>query len=341
MRVVQLPELADRIRRMPKAELHIHLEGALRWSTVREFNPQARLLDSPPWLGKPFASFEEFRGIFREYLIPASGTEERVERHAFEVLEDLALQNVRYAEPIVYLPFHMAQGLKVAEVLRALHRGMLRAERTYSIVCRLIIGLNRGREATDQAALAREALEFRNPDGTRLVAGLDVMSDDRFGVDPVYAELYRDAKPMGLRLKVHAGELGGPDVVRDALEKLDASHLSHGVGASKDPGLLRELAASGIWFHVCPTSNILLGAGTDYASHPIKRLADAGCNLTLNSDDPILFGASLTDEYLHAAFDMGYSSDHIKRFAMNGFAASLLPESERARWMREVERVFE
>jgi adenosine deaminase len=335
-------DLATRIREMPKAELHIHFEGALRWSSVRELNPQARELgDSPPWRAKPFASFEDFRGIFRTYLISASGTEARIERHMVEVLEDLARQNVRYAEPILYLPFHMVQGLTVAQVLGAAQRGMVRAQREYAIVCRLIIGLNRGREAAEQAALAREALEIKNPDGTRLVAGFDVMNDDRFGIEPAFAELYRDAKPMGLRLKVHAGELGGPDVVRDALEKLGASHLSHGVAVAKDPGLLRELVASGIWFHVCPTSNILLGAATDYASHPIRRLADAGCNLTLNSDDPILFGASITDEYLHAAFDMGYSSDDIKRFAMNGFAASLLPESERARWMREVERVFE
>ena len=326
---------------MPKAELHLHLEGALRWSTVREFNAQARLLDSPPWLGKPFASFEEFRGIFREYLIPASGTEERLERHMFELLDGLARQNVRYAEPILYLPFHMAQGLSVAQVLAAVERGMLRAERERAIVCRPIIGLNRGREAADQVALAREALRFKNSDGTRLVAGLDLMSDDRFGIQPAFVDLYRDAKPMGLRLKVHAGELGGPDVVRDALEKLGATHLSHGVGAGKDPALLRELAASGIWFHVCPTSNILLGAAADYANHPIKRLAEAGCNLTFNSDDPILFGASVTDEYLRAAFDMGYSSDDIKRFATNGFAASLLPETERTHWMREVERVFE
>lgn len=237
---------------MPKAELHIHLEGALRWSSVCELNPQARELgDSPLWRGKPFASFEDFRGIFRNHLIPASGTEERVERHAFEVLEDLARQNVRYAEPILYLPFHMARGLRVPEVLGAVERGMLRAEREYRIVCRLIIGLNRGREADDQVKLAREALEYRSPDGTRLVAGFDVVSDDRFGIQPPFVELYSDAKAMGLRLKVHAGELGGPDIVRDAREKLGATHLSHGIGASTDPGLMRELVASGVWFHVC------------------------------------------------------------------------------------------
>jgi len=337
---VDARELADCIRRMPKAELHLHLEGALRWSTVRELNPQARPIGSPPWLGKPFASFEEFRDIFRTYLIPASGTEERIERHVFEVLEDLARQNVRYVEPILYLPFHMAQGLNVAQVLGAVQGAMSRAEHVYGIVSRLIIGLNRGREANDQVALARQALEFKSADGTRLVAGFDVMSDDRFGIQPPFVELYRDGKAMGLRLKVHAGELGGPEVVRDAIEQLGASHLSHGIGASSDPGLMRELTASGVWFHVCPTSNILLGAATDYASHSIKRLADAGCQLTLNSDDPILFGVNITDEYLHAALDMGCSSDEIQRLAMNGFAASLLPEAERARLMREVQQVF-
>jgi adenosine deaminase len=338
---VQAPELANRIRRMPKAELHLHFEGALRWSTVRELNPQAKSLVSAPWLGKPFASFEEFRDIFRNFLIPASGTEERIERLMFEVLEDLAVQNVRYAEPIVYPPFHMTQGLSVRQVFGAVQHAILRAERQYGVVCRLIIGLNRGREAGQQAELAHEALEMKNPDGARLVAGLDVMSDDRFGIQPEFVDLYREVKRLGLRLKVHAGEMGGPTIVRDALEKLEPRHLSHGVRASEDEKLLRELAAAGTWFHVCPTSNVLLGAARDYANHPIKQLLDAECNVTLNSDDPILFGASITDEYLHAAFDMGFSQNQIKRLAMNGFTASLLPEADGARFMREIELLFD
>src|SRR6185295_8843758 len=122
---VQGRELSERIRRMPKSELHLHFEGALRWSTVRELNPRAKSLASPPWAGKPFASFEEFREIFRNFLIPASGTEERIERLMFEVLEDLAVQNVRYAEPIVYPPFHMTQGLSVRQVLAAIQRATL------------------------------------------------------------------------------------------------------------------------------------------------------------------------------------------------------------------------
>lgn len=339
---MQTPELAERIRRMPKAELHLHLEGALRWSTVCELNPQARALgDSPPWRGKPFASFEEFRGIFRSSLIPASGTEERIERHVFEVLEDLARQNVRYAEPILYLPFHMAQGLRVPEVLAAVDRGTRRAEREHAIVCRWIIGLNRGREAPQQVALALEALEFRTRDGSKLVAGFDVMSDDRFGIQSEFADFYRKAKQSGLRLRVHAGELGGAEVVRDAIDKLGANHLSHGIGAARDPGLLRELAANGTWFHVCPTSNVRLGAASDYATHPLREMLKAGCRVTLNSDDPILFGPNLTEEYQHAVEGAGCPAEEIRRLAINAFLASLLPEAVRARFVGEIEALFD
>ena len=206
---------------MPKAELHLHFEGAFRWSTIRELNRQARLLpDVRPWTGKPFAGFEDFRAIFRDFILPATGTEERIERHMFEVLEDLARQNVRYAEPILSLSSHMGQGLGVAEVVGAVRRGIERAQRAYPIHIRLILGLNRGFPPKVEVARAREALEIAGPQGWGLVAGLDLQGDDRLGLEPEFIEFYREAKGMGLRRKVHAGELAGPDAVREALEKL-------------------------------------------------------------------------------------------------------------------------
>lgn len=335
------PELAERIRRMPKAELHLHVEGAFRWSTVREFVPEARAVgERPPWMDRPFESFDDFRAIFRQYLLPATGTEERIERHLFEVLEDLARQNVRYAEPIFYPPLHMARGLPMAQVLAAARRGVERAQRDHPIVCRLILGLNRGPSSLEEAAQAREIIDLAGPGGWDLVAGLDVMSDDRLGIEPPFVDLYRDAKRMGLRLKVHAGEMGGPEVVRDALEKLDATHLSHGVRAAENPTLVRELAARGIWLHVCPTSNVRLGVAPNYALHPIRRLLNAGCKVTLNSDDPLLFGRSITDEWLCAASGIGLTAEEIKRLAVNAFRASLLPEAERRRFETEIEAAF-
>jgi len=335
------PDLADRIRRMPKAELHLHFEGAFRWTTVQEFVPEARALgDRPPWMDRPFASFEDFRGIFRNFVLPATGTGDRIERHFFEVLEDLATQNVRYAEPIFYPPLHMANGLTIAEVLAAARHGIERAERAYPITCRLILGLNRGPSSARECDFAREILDLAGPHGWDLVAGLDVMSDDRMRIDPPFVELYRDAEKSGLRLKVHAGELGGPDVVRDALDKLGATHLSHGIGAAQDEALVEELAARCVWFHVCPTSNVRLGAARDYATHPIRRLLDAGCRVTINSDDPFLFGRTITDEFLCAASEIGLGETAIRCLAVDAFRASLLAEGERLRLQAEVLTTF-
>ena len=207
-------------------------------------------------------------------------------------------------------------------------------------MCRLILGLNRGSASEEEAAKARPILEFAGPDGWDLVAGLDVMGDDRLGIDPPFVDLYRDARRMGLRLKVHAGEMGGPDVVRDALERLDATHLSHGVRTAENPAQLRELAERRIWFHTCPMSNVRLGVAPDYALHLIWRLLNAGCNVTLNSDDPLLFGRSVTEEYLCAASEIGLSAQEIKRLAVNAFRASLRPEAERLRHESEIDAAF-
>jgi len=334
-------DLANCIRKMPKAELHIHFEGALRWSSVRELNPQARPLpDPPPWMRRPFASFDDFRAVFRNFILPATGSEERVERHMFEVLEDLARQNVRYAEPILSVSSHMVQGLTVAQVLGAVRRGIERAERAYPIRCRLIIGIVQCFPPKEEASRVREALELAGPQGWGLVAGLDVMGDDRLGLDPEFIELYREGKRLGLRLKVHAGELAGAQVVREALEQLDAGHLSHGVRAAEDPGLSRELSARGVWFHTCPTSNVMLGGASGFSDHPIKRLLEAECNVTINSDDPVVFGVTISDEFRCASGEMGFPAEQIKRLALNGFRASLLPQSERLKFEREIEQFF-
>lgn len=335
------PDLALRIRKMPKAELHIHFEGAFRWSTVRELNPEARALPDPPtWTRRPFSSFDDFRAVFSDYLQPATGTEDRVERHMFEVLEDLARQNVRYAEPILCLAFHMAQGLSVAQVLGAVRRGIERAERAHPIRCKLILGLVRNYPANEETACVREALDLAGPQGWGLVAGLDLMGDDRLGLEPEFIEIYRDAKRMGLRLKAHVGELAGPQFIREAVEKLAVEHLSHGVRAVEDPALLRQLSVRGVWFHTSPTSNVMLGGAADYASHPIKRLLEAECNVTLNSDDPLLFGTTITDEFHCAAGEMEISTEQIKRLALNGIRASLLPQPDRAQYEREIEELF-
>jgi len=336
------PKLAELLRRIPKAELHIHLEGALRWSSVRELHPDgARFPVTPPWAGQVFETFMDFAKYFRSHLIGATGTAERVERHTFEMLEDLAKQNVVYAEPITGLNFHTVQGLSVCAVLDAMRRGIERAEKQYGIRTKLIVGLNAHMHTGEIVAMARECIELAGPRAGGLVAGIDLMGDDRIALAPEYVALYADAKKLGLRLRVHAGELGGPEIVRERLAQLGAEHLSHGIHAIRDPVLTKELAARGVWFHVAPSSNVRLKIVPNYDAHPLRGLLAARCKVTVNSDDPLFFEATLTDEFINAADKMGCTLPELRTLAENGLRASLLPEAERAAGLAKINKLFE
>lgn len=154
------------VRALPKAEMHLHFEGAFRWSTIRELHPWGPSLPAtPPWLARrrPFPDFEHFRQVFRDYTLPVTGTPELIERHAFEVVEDLARQNVRYAELIVSHDFHTRRGSSQRAVWGAIAAGCDRAAAQYPIDVRLILGLAR----------------HRAPDDDPLVFGTDVVTEYR------------------------------------------------------------------------------------------------------------------------------------------------------------------
>ncbi len=326
------PHDEHRLRNAPKAELHLHLEGALRWSTVRTFHPDgARLPETPPWLADPsgFRSFDDFRDVFLKVLRPATGTLESIERHVHDMLADLAAQGIAYVEPITGPRFHMGRGLALKDVLDAIDRGRRSAEDRTGIRARFLFGLNRHYAPDAETESFLDALAIAGPAGSGLLAGVDLQGDDRLPGHPAYARAFAAARERGLRVRVHAGEFGGPASVRYAVDDLGAGHLSHGIGAAEDPGLVRELADRGVFLHVCPTSNVRLGAVSSYAEHPLRRLLEAGCRVTLGTDDPLLFGASLVDEYRRALTDLGLSWTELARVAHAGFDAALLPEADR------------
>ena len=331
------------IRRVPKAEMHLHLEGALRWETVRELHPKgARLPPSPPWLdtAQGFSSFDDFRDLFIRILQPATGTPEAIERHTREVLLDLAAQNVRYAEVIIGLGFHTAQGLEPEAILHAMERGKRAAEAGGVLRSRFIYGLNRNYPAARQAGQFVRALEFAGPCGSGLLAGVDLQGDDRLGIPPEFVASFQLANKNGLRLRAHAGELAGAQSVRVVIEELGVTHISHGVRIFEDPNLVRWIAERGTYLHTCPTSNLRLGVAKSYAEHPLRALYEAGCNVTLNSDDPLLFGTTITREYLHAVHAMGIPLAGLARIVQNAFAGSLLDEADRCALQTEVGAVL-
>lgn len=324
---------------LPLCELHLHLEGALNWQTVRRFHPDgAALPATPPWLGDPagFRDFDAFRDVFLRILRPATGTPESVEAHVREVLLDLAQLGVRCVEAICGPRFHLARGMTLPEVVQAMERGVAAARARTGLRVGLLYGLNRHYPALDEVRQCETVLELAGPGASGLFIGVDLQGDDRIEPAPEFAAILRRVRAAGMVTRVHAGELAGPASVRHALDCLAAEQISHGIGAAADAGLLRELAARRVPLHVCPTSNVRLGAVADYASHPLPRMLDAGCCVTLNSDDPLLFGATIADEHRLARSRLGLGVDALEQMTRTAFETARMPEPERARVLAEV-----
>jgi adenosine deaminase len=326
------------LRGLPKAELHLHFEGAFRWATIRELHRGAPALpERRPWLDRPrpFPDFEDFRQVFRAFVRPASGTPDTIERHAFEVIEDLAAQNVRYAEVIVSMPLHTWLGLSADAVWIAIARGRERAMARYPIDVRLIYGVSRNRPPGESL----EDLEVIAKLGVHRgwLSGIDLQNDERVGTPRDFAGIYRRAADLGLKLRAHAGEIRGAESVRETLRDLGVTQIAHGVRAVEDSSLVGELAERGVFLHVCPTSNVLLECAPSLRDHPLRPLLAAGVRCTLNSDDPLILGTDLLREYRLAVRDMGLSRAELGELVKNGFRASLLDTARVQTFCAEVD----
>jgi adenine deaminase len=328
------------IHALPKTEMHLHFEGAFRWSTIRELHPWgASLPSTPPWLVKsrPFPDFDDFRRVFRDYVWPVTGTEETLERHAFEIVEDLAWQNVRYAEIIVSHDMHTRRGLGHAGVWRAIVAGRDRAAARYPVDVRLMLGLNRHHGATEASAVFDAVLAGIGAHGG--LDGIDLQGDERLGDVGAFADVFRRAADSGLKLRAHAGELAGAESVRATVFDHGVRQISHGVRAIEDAALVAKLARHGVFLHVCPTSNVLLECAASHREHPLRALHDAGVRCTLSSDDPLVFGSDVENEYRVLIREMGFSPRDAAELAKNGFRASLLPASEIAARCDEIDLI--
>ncbi|MCC6738752.1 MAG: adenosine deaminase family protein [Planctomycetia bacterium] len=321
----------ETIRAMPKAEMHFHFEGSFRWSTVRELHPGGREFpDRPPWWGRRL-SWEDFTGVFRDYLKPATGTPEAVERHAAEALEDLVRLNVRYVELLVSHRFHAWRGMSERQVWEAVVRGR---EKVKGIDARLLLGISRDQAPGEAEAVLEQIAAFAILEGW--LEGIDLQSDERARPNRDFVRLYRRAAELGRTLRSHAGELGGPDNVRDAVRECGALHISHGTRAAEDPALVAERARRGAWLHLCPTSNVRLGVCASYEALPLKAFLDAGVRLTVNADDPLLFDTDTTREYL-VAHEQGLP---VAELARNGFRASLWSAARIEAACADIDRAF-
>ena len=315
---------AEFIGALPKAELHLHLEGAVPWALARAQAPT--LPERPPWYadGFQFEDFLQFRGAVRDcmsYLTDASA----YGAAAGAIFQGLLAQNVRYAEISFDVARALEQTLEVHDVVAA-----IKAAEPPGLITRVFAALSQHKPERTPPAVVEAVLSAPGLDG------LSLHGDETAQQTPVFVEAFAEARRRGLQTKAHAGELMGPASVAAALDLLGVTRIEHGVRAAEDDALVDRLAAEGVTLDVCPWSNVRLRVVKSLAAHPIRRLHERGVRLTINTDDPTVFGRTLSEELTSLVEDLGFTPVDLARFQSNAFAVAAMPAATRAALLAEL-----
>lgn len=318
---------------LPKTELHAHLEGSMRASTMVELADRHGV-DLPEGLREGRTVFRDFRHFIDEWLagIACLRTPEDFRRIAFELCEDEAAEGVRYAEVSLSLPDHAERLDDWDAALVAVLEGLAEGERAFGVACRVYVDVVRGidLELSRRAMLA--AVRHRDEG----VIGIGLGGEERFPPEP-YAAIFREARDAGLRSIPHAGETAGPASIRGAIDALGADRIGHGIRILEDPSLVEEVRDRGIGLDVCPTSNVKTEAVPSIGEHPLPRMLEAGLLVTLNSDDPSMFGSRLCGEYAIVRGAFALDDEAIARLARNGVRASFADPATKEELERGIE----
>jgi aminodeoxyfutalosine deaminase len=323
------------IRRLPKAELHLHLEGSIQPELALRLAGRHGLSlpgseDGVEGLRRHyrFASFDEFLRLYLAISRCLTDAEDFA-TITVDLARGLAAQNVRYAEVTVTPMTHVARGVAGDELLAGLAEGRTRAREQYGVELAWVFDIIR-----NQADRAEPTLELALRGREHGVVGLGLSGPEslEWPLQP-FAPLFAQAKEQGLHSLPHAGEHAGPESIWAALRLLGAERLGHGVRCLEDPALVQYLVERRIPLEVCPSSNICLGVCAELGDHPLPRLLAAKLAVTLASDDPPLFSTTLTDEYLRCADRFSWSSEQIRALAAAGFEHSFLSLESKQAWL--------
>ena len=335
-------DLETFIRAMPKVELHVHLEGSIRPETLLDLaaRNEVTLPARTPDELLDWYAFKDFDHFVEVYLTAAGciRTPEDVERIAADFLDGQAEQNVLHSE-VTYTAStqRMLSGISLDDQLEAINRARATAERDHGVTMSLTIDYPRHLDPDEFVGVAHWAVDNMS----RGVSALG-LGGPEVGYPPeLFRRAFDVAREAGLPSVPHAGETDGPASIRGALRDLDAARIGHGVRCLEDAGLVAELRERQIPLEVCPTSNVCLGVVPSFSEHPLPRLLDAGLYVTLNSDDPPMFGTTLTDEYLKAARAFDFDRPAIEGLVLNAARATLLGPDERLDLLHRVQAGFD
>lgn len=315
------------INALPKAELHLHLEGAIAWEFVHKYSPVPQP-ETPAWIQPDyrFSSFDEFGTTFRPYIDYVLLSVDGYHDVAADIFAKLVAQNVRYVELSFGINIVPRHGLALQEVIAAIREVV-----PPTIILRLFAAFNR-----------RTPFDSTNPllpllFNTSGIDGIDLHSDERMGIPKDSTMFYARAREQGMLTRAHAGELLGVESVRQALDVLGVKRIEHGTLAADDRAMVQRFIDENITLDMCPTSNVKLRVVEDFAAHPIGRLLRQGVSVTCSTDDPELFGCTLTQELRALVQHQGFTPHELAQLQINAFRAGDLPDDQRSALISEVE----
>ncbi|MFJ6906719.1 adenosine deaminase [Streptomyces griseoluteus] len=323
---------------LPKAELHLHIEGTLEpelaFRLAQRNGVELSYADTEALRhAYRFEDLQSFLNLYYE-LMAVLRTERDFEELADAYLARAAAQGVRHAEIFFDPQAHLARGVEMGTVIEGLWRALGRSEETHGVSTKLIMCFLR--DASAESALA--TLDAAGPYLDR-ITGVGLDSAEVGNPPEKFREVYEAAAALGLRRVAHAGEEGPPEYVVQALDLLGVERIDHGLRSVEDPALVERLVRDRVPLTLCPLSNVRLRTVDTLADHPLPAMLEAGLMCTVNSDDPAYFGGYAGDNFTAVQQTLGLSEDRLRELARNSFLASFLEDDEprRARYLAEVE----
>src|SRR5688500_13617827 len=327
---------------LPKADLHVHLDGSLRLETILELAREQRLslpatdiagLKAAIGCGKNFGSLVEYLRGFA-ITLEVIQTEASLERIACELAEDATRENVRYME-VRYAPMlHTRRGLKLTKVVEAVLDGLRRARETYGMKANVILSGIRNISPASSYQMAELAVAYKG----RGVVGFDLAGAEADNPAKHHREAFQLVRDNNINCTIHAGEAYGPESIAQAIHVCGAHRIGHGCRLRENGDLLHYVNDHRIPLECCPSSNVQTGAVKDLGSHPLKLYFDLGVRVTVNTDNRLITDTTVSKELWLCHSQMGLTLGDCKRIILNGVKAAFLPFHIKQQYVRRIKK---
>ena len=317
------------IRLLPKAELHLHLEGAIQAATLLELRHRHGQSGSLAEVEKlyRYSDFDGFLMAFKAVTEHLRSPED-YELITYGLMQQLKEENILHAEIYVSVGVCLWRNQDFPAIFEGLERGRQRGERDFGISVLWIFDAVRHFGAEAAQKVFELAVRYRD----RNVIAVGIGGDEQKAKPELFRDSYAYAADNGLHLTAHAGETAGPESIWGAIN-LRAERIGHGLTAAQDPDLVEELVQRQVPIEICITSNVRTGCCKTVSEHPVKQYFDHGLMITVNTDDPAMFGTTLSHEYQLAQQAFGFTDEHLRELARNSFEASFLPAEKKLEFL--------